>query len=373
MAEVIPTFLAWNFRRGRTLHLFVPPVFFVANVAGALTRSELSHLMLLDAAGALLAIVSRLAADREPDVERVYAMATRGLHHFVLPVCTSVEMYAMWAVHTGGVPPDAHLVMQQMLKLVILCTSAGSSWVGFLTLRNLIVHATLGASTLYLASYFGAGMIRTYVMAHTLSLASSYAQYVADRALYAREVEVATLRRSEAALMAEQSRLLEALRASNERKEYEIQMAKPCAAARAVHGRSPPDGRPPSSLCSNKLGAGAQPADPPLAGYGHLECPSSDSSSPMPSVSRWSRGTAKLGGSPPGGAWPPGSSGTDEASCSEQSACPSSGLSDTPSQAGMGEDGTPPYRDFRKGGIAGGGGGYGFGPLREVASGARAV
>ena len=92
--------------------------------------------MLLDAAGALLAIASRLAADREPDA--------------------------------GGVPPDAHLVMQQMLKLVILCTSAGSSWVGFLTLRNLIVHATLGASTLYLASYFGAGMIRTYVMAHTL-------------------------------------------------------------------------------------------------------------------------------------------------------------------------------------------------------------
>ena len=158
-------------RRGRTIHLFVPPV--VANVAGALTRSELSHLMLLDAAGALLAIASRLAADREPDAER-YSMATRGLHHFVLPVCTSVEMYAMWAVHTGGVPPDAHLVMQQMLKLVILCTSAGSSWVGFLTLRNLIVHATLGASTLYLASYFGAGMIRTYVMAHTLSLASSY-------------------------------------------------------------------------------------------------------------------------------------------------------------------------------------------------------
>ena len=106
--------------------------------------------------------------------------------------------------------------------------------------------------------------------------------------------------------MAEQSRLLEALRASNERKEYEIRMAKPCAAARAVHGRGPPDGRPPSSLCSNslcsnKLGEGAQPADPPLAGYGHLECFSSDSSSPMPSVSRWSRGTAKLGGSPPGG------------------------------------------------------------------------
>ena len=123
---------------------------------------------------------------------------------------------------------DNHLrTLHQFVKLVVQ-SIVSSVWLTWGSLAHVVVNGFVAKSMLYRFH----GRVELWLYAHAVFLLLGYVMVRLQRSLYAKENALAATQR-------EQARLLEALRESNERREYEILMKnKMCARARDPQTRA---------------------------------------------------------------------------------------------------------------------------------------